>query len=117
MNEAQVDLQQLRIKHILFKSKVRSVLYGGTYDEFFFSSSGPIGTWFSAVGRVKYASVPEIIKLSQIHNALSLTAAKLFQLYKRGLIEQAHEGLKEIDKSSDLFLSLLARLETRLAAT
>lgn len=36
MNLAQIDFQQLRIKHILYKSKVRSVLYGGDYDEAFF---------------------------------------------------------------------------------
>ncbi len=44
MNQAQVDFQQLRIKHILFKSKVRSVLYGGSYDAEFFSPSGPLNT-------------------------------------------------------------------------
>lgn len=114
MNPAQIDIQQLRIKHILFKSKVRSVLYGGVYDEAFFSSSGPINVWFSAVGAVKYTQEPEIAALSKVHQALHMTAMHLFALYQDGKIEQAHEELKIMDRSSEDFLRLLARLEARL---
>lgn len=113
MNPAQVDIQQLRIKHILFKSKVRSVLYGGNLDEEFFSSRGPINLWFSSVGTAKYSSEPEIAELYRLHQDLVMTALQLFSLYKNSKIEQAHEGLKLIDKSSERFLLLLARLESR----
>ncbi|GAA4306176.1 histidine kinase [Nibribacter koreensis] len=111
MNQAQIDFQQLRIKHILFKSKVRSVLYGGTVDEVFFSSSGPIPVWFSTVGK-KYSHKPEMLELKQTYQSLEATARSLFGLYANGKMEQAQNGLSEIEALSDRFLSLIARLES-----
>lgn len=114
MNFAHIDIQQLRIKHILFKSKVRSVLYGGTYDEAFFSNNGPIAAWFTTVGLVKFSHAPEIVEMQKLHHDLNITALQLFQLYQNNKIEQAHEGLKTIEKNSERFLLILARLEERL---
>ncbi|WP_242917121.1 histidine kinase [Pontibacter liquoris] len=114
MNIAQVDIQQLRIKHILYKSKVRSVLYGGVYDAAFFSHSGPVDTWFSTIGRVRYSQEPEMDALLKVHQELDITVNQLFGLYKGGKIEEAHEQLKSVEKSSTHFLSLLQQLEARL---
>ncbi|MFD2247724.1 histidine kinase [Pontibacter ruber] len=114
MKYAHIDIQQLRIKHILFKSKVRSVLYGGTYDEAFFSSAGPIATWFSSVGFVKFGHAPEVLEMHKLHQELNTTAQQLFLLYKSNKIDQAHEGLKTIEKNSERFLLILARLEEQL---
>ena len=114
MQYAHIDIQQLRIKHILFKSKVRSVLYGGTYDDVFFSSHGPIGTWFSTVGAVKFSHTPELHEMQKLHQELNTTAHQLFQLYRNNRIDQAHDGLKLIEKGSEQFLEVLSRLEVRL---
>lgn len=114
MNAAQVDFQQLRIKHILYKSKVRSVLYGGIYDDAFFSRHGPVNAWFTTVGLVKYRQEPGITELLRVHQELNTTADSLFNLYKSGKIDQAHDGLKTIEKRSEEFLGVLLRLENRL---
>ncbi|MBC5775085.1 histidine kinase [Pontibacter sp. KCTC 32443] len=114
MNLAQLDFQQLRIKHILYKSKVRSVLYGGVYDEAFFSRSGPVSQWFSTVGHVRYLHEPEMSELATVHKELNSTALELFSLYNSGQIDQAHDGLKSIEYKSDQFLNLLSKLEDRL---
>jgi hypothetical protein len=114
MKFAQIDIQQLRIKHILFKSKVRSVLYGGTYDEAFFSDHGPVASWFSSVGMVKFRDAPEMLEMQKLHQELNLIAMQLFQLYQNNKIDQAHDGLKTIEKNSERFLLILARLEERL---
>ncbi|WP_205500136.1 histidine kinase [Rufibacter psychrotolerans] len=116
MNQAQVDFQQLRIKHILFKSKVRSVLYGGTLDATFFSSSGPINIWFNSVGLSRYRNVAEMLELKQVQQELSTTADSLFALYERGKIDEAQNGLAKIEKLSGQFLALLSKLEGKLAA-
>lgn len=116
MNQAQVDFQQLRIKHILFKSKVRSVLYGGTFDAEFFSHSGPLNTWFNSVGLSRYRSVGEMLDLMQIQQELNSTANSLINLYKSGKIEQAHSGLNKIDDLSELFVDLVSKMEGKLAA-
>ena len=115
MNSAQIDFQQLRIKHILYKSKVRSVLYGGTFDDAFFSVSGPVSFWFSSTGLVKYGREPEMKQLAETHQELNSTALHLFKLYNSGQIDQAHDGLKSIESKSEQFLNLLSRLETKLS--
>jgi hypothetical protein len=115
MNSAQIDFQQIRIKHILFKSKVRSVLYGGVFDSTFFSDNGPISQWFQQVGNVKYAQEPELYSLQKTHNELLSNAKSLFNLYRNGSIDQAHLGMKDIEKLSDRFQELLNQIEKRLA--
>ena len=114
MNGAQIDLQQLRIKHILYKSKVRSVLYGGTFDETFFSHTGPVSYWFNTTGIPKYSHVPEMHELSKLNQDLNKTALELIKLYNGGKIDMAHDGLKTIERKSEHFLNLIARLETML---
>ncbi|WP_033316856.1 CZB domain-containing protein [Pontibacter roseus] len=115
MNAAQVDFQQIRIKHILFKSKVRSVLYGGSFDAVFFSDSGPINQWFATVGSARYGREPELASLLKTHNELQSNALGLFSLYRNGKIDQAQNGMKDIEKLSDRFQSLLTQVESRLA--
>lgn len=115
MNPAQIDFQQIRIKHILFKSKVRSVLYGGSFDANFFSRQGPVDLWFDSIGLVRYQREPEMKELAKLHMELTMLAMQLFDLYKGGKIEEAHEGLKNIDKKSETFLNLLSKLDVRLS--
>jgi uncharacterized protein YdaL len=115
MNLAQVDFQQLRIKHILYKSKVRSMLYGGTYDPTFFSATGPVSQWFTATGQIKYNREPELPALINVHQELNTAATQMHRLYTSGKIDEAHDGLKHIEKKSDQFLELLAQMEKRLA--
>ncbi|MBF9252628.1 histidine kinase [Pontibacter sp. 172403-2] len=114
MNLAQIDIQQLRIKHILYKSKVRATLYGGVFDEAFFSRLGPVGTWFSAVGQVRYAHEPETRQLASVHQELDAVARQLYRLYSSGKIDEAHEELRSIEKLSERFLNVLSKLEDRL---
>lgn len=114
MEAAQVDFQQLRIKHILYKSKVRSVVYGGTFEESFFSPAGPVEQWFQGVGLARYGHLPEMRALLQAHQQLNATALQLISLYRRGQIDQAHTDLKMIEQKSEQFLADLSALERKL---
>ncbi|MBX0332166.1 histidine kinase [Pontibacter sp. HSC-14F20] len=114
MEAARLDFQQLRIKHILYKSKVRSFLYGGTFDKTFFSTAGPIDIWFSTVGTIRYAREPEISQLIRLHQQLTTLVLSLHKLYSSGQIEQAYDGLKEVDFKSDQFIQILSGLDERL---
>ncbi|GHA54980.1 histidine kinase [Pontibacter akesuensis] len=116
MNQAQIDCQQLRIKHILFKSKVRSVLYGGNYDGAFFSSAGPVSSWFSTIGFVRYQDVPELKKLGKLQQEIDGMVRHLVSLYQGGKIEEAHEGFRELENRSEEFLDVLSRMESKMAA-
>ncbi|GGK83144.1 histidine kinase [Rufibacter glacialis] len=114
MNAAQSDLQQLRIKLILFKSKVRSAVYGGTPDEAFLSPGGPVSQWFSTIGGVRYAHLPEFTTMARLYKELLATANRLISLYRSGKIEEAHDGLQEIDKLAEQLTRLISSLEVRL---
>ncbi|MCJ8165047.1 histidine kinase [Pontibacter sp. E15-1] len=116
MQQYQIDFQQLRIKHILFKSKVRSVLYGGKQDVDFFSQRGPIMEWFRVTGGEHYSQEPELRMLHRTHQTLTSHALQLFRVYDSGRIEQAHEGLKEIELGSEQFLTTLSQFEKRLSS-
>ena len=116
MNQATIDFQQLRIKHILFKSKVRSVLYGGNIDADFFSATGPISIWFNQIGLSKYRNVTGMKELMQLQQELTSMANTLFGLYKSGKIDEAHRGLADIEKLSERFTNLISTLEMNLAA-
>lgn len=111
MNPVQLDIQQLRIKHILFKSKLRSVLYGGNYDDSFFSEKGPVEQWFATVGRQKYNGIVQIRELYRLHQELNMQARALISLYQINKIDEAHDGLRSIDQLSGRFLSLLEQVE------
>ncbi|RDV13628.1 histidine kinase [Pontibacter diazotrophicus] len=114
MNLAQVDFQQLRIKHILYKSKVRSMLYGGAFDEAFFSRSGPVSIWFTTIGLVRYIDESEVKELAKVHQEMDIITLDLYRLYRNGKIDEAHEGLRNVEKQSERFLALLLLLENRL---
>ncbi len=113
MNAAQVDLQQLRIKHILYKAKVRSAVYGGTYDVAFFSRLGPVNIWFDSIGLPKYNNEPAMQQLNRLQQDIDLFVNHLANLYKKGKIEEAHDGLSIIEAKSEIFLSLVAEMEAR----
>ena len=115
MNTAQTDLQQLRIKHILYKSKVRAALYGGTYDPEFFSVNGPVNVWFETIGKVKYWQEPEIKELLLVQNELNTLVKYLTDLYSNGKIDQALENLNRVDIQSEKFVELVTKLEARFS--
>lgn len=117
MEISQIDFQQLRIKHILYKSKVRSMLYGGVFDASFFSSAGPVNVWFETVGKMRYGDILEVAELKKIHQELNIATLALHRLYSSGNIDQAHDGFKNIEIKSDEFLQLLSKLDNRLQKT
>jgi len=116
MNIAEIDFQQLRIKHILYKSKVRSVLYvnEGNYDASFFTSANPVNVWFNTVGLKKYRQEPAMLSLVELQQEMDNTARHLFNLYKAGKIDLAQQGLSTIEEKSGKFITLLSQLENSL---
>jgi hypothetical protein len=116
MNIAEIDFQQLRIKHILYKSRVRSVLYvyGGEYDPAFFSSANPVHEWFNNIGLKKYRHQPGLLSLYELQQDMDNTARQLFNLYKAGKIDLAQQGLSTIEEKTERFITLLSQLENSL---
>ncbi|AMM49957.1 hypothetical protein TH61_00485 [Rufibacter sp. DG15C] len=114
MELAKLDFQQLRVKHIFFKSKVRTAIYGGSYDSGFFQHGNPVTQWFNSTG-VSYLNEPEMQQLNRLHKSFSVLADALIKKYQSDQIDQAHEGLEELNEISEKFLSTLSALEERYA--
>lgn len=113
MDFAKLDFQQLRVKHISFKSKVRLVLFGGSYDPGLFSDRNPVTEWFTGVGSKKYAREHEVRQLQALHDQILHLAQRLIRMYQQNAIDQAHTGLAELNELSDAFLLLLDSFQER----
>ncbi len=66
-----------------------------------------------SVGLPKYKMLEQMQELLQIHRDLNKLAKQLVELYKGSKIDQAHDGLRAVDKFSEKFLLILAELEKR----
>lgn len=115
MNLEQFGIQQVRIKHILYKSKVRSALYGGKADEaLILHTSGPVGEWIYQVGLKKYPLHPDMRDLERIHKDLHAHVRNILALYKIGKLQEAREGLTGVEAYSGKFLTALEKLESAI---
>ncbi|MCC3160785.1 hypothetical protein LJ737_26345 [Hymenobacter sp. 15J16-1T3B] len=113
MNLSSLDFQQARIKQVLFKSRLRSVLYGvrEADDGLFSLRDNPLGQWFEAVIRPAYGARPEAHELERALQRMLDTGQELVKQYRRGQIEEARAGLDRVDAHAARIESLLQALE------
>jgi hypothetical protein len=110
---SKLDFQQARIKHVLFKSRLRSVLYGvREVDAALFSvAENPLGQWLATVLKPLYNTRPEVRALEQTLQATLAAGQALVAQYQRGQIEEARAGLSTVNKYADEMEALLQTLE------
>lgn len=116
------DLKQefdaARIRHMLFKSKLRSFLYGSDTAE------GPIrdpeqcamGHWITQHALPAYGHLPETHALDQLHRRIHTEGGRLMDLHLAGQSDTAIAGLAKINKMAAEIVALLNTMETRLRA-
>lgn len=107
-----LDFQQARIKQILFKSQLRSVLYGvREVDEALFSpQSNVLGQWLGTVVKPKYPGRPEVREAEHLLHEMLRIGRDLTSQYRRGQIEEARHGLAQIDRVGEQLVSTLQKL-------
>ncbi|KAA9331802.1 CZB domain-containing protein [Adhaeribacter soli] len=110
------EFEQGRIKHFLFKSKLRAILLGAAIDESPVLSEHecPFGQWMQDFLLGACASFKELRQLETIHTDLHREARRVVKLHHAGAEETALKGLDEIDKMADQIVELLDRLEQKL---
>lgn len=110
-----LDFQQARIKQVLFKSRLRSVLYGvREADEALFSRPlNPLGQWLDAVVKPKYGAHPEVREIERVLLQMLDTGRDLATLYQRGQIEESRAGLERVNTQADRIDALFKQLEQR----
>ena len=112
MDANTLDLQQARIKQILFKSQLRSVLYGvrEADDALFSVQTSALGQWLTTVIKPRFPLRPEVREAERLLQDLFRTGHDLATQYRRGHIEEARQGLTKIDRIGEQFVSVLQTL-------
>jgi hypothetical protein len=115
---SKLDFQQARIKQVLFKSRLRSVLYGvREADAALFSvAENPFGQWLATVVKPHYSTRPEVRALEQTLQATLTAGQALVAQYQRGQIEEARTGLSTVNSYADEMETLLQSLEKAVVA-
>ncbi|ALI99806.1 CZB domain-containing protein [Rufibacter tibetensis] len=110
-----LDFEQARIKHVLFKSKLRALLYGADIDPApVVSTTGcSLGKWIYEVAMPRIGHMPEVKDLERIHNDMHAIAHRLLQEYQQGKQEQALKELQKVDDTAQKLLHLLDVIERR----
>ncbi|QKG52837.1 hypothetical protein [Hymenobacter sp. BRD67] len=95
-----LDFQQARVKQVLFKSRLRSVLYGVREAEpgLFSMKENPLGQWLTTVLKPQYGHRPEVATIERLLRQTLDTGQGLVRQYQRGELEQARTGLEQIER-------------------
>lgn len=116
-NNIQLDFEQAKTKHLLFKSKLRSILYGAQLiDEAPVLShfECTVGKWIYGHALKVYGHITQMQELERVHADIHTSARKLVALYKAGKEEEARQGLTEMEKIADHLVGLLSIVEHKL---
>lgn len=116
--ELKQDFEMAQVRHHLFKSKLRSALYGsGTAEE---PLRNPhvcaLGAWIRDRALGPYAHLPESHALDKAHLQIHQEASRLLDLHQRGQTEQALAGLTAVQVHADEITRLLHTMEQKLRA-
>ena len=79
MNNLTLDFEQARSKHLLFKSRLRSILYDIDIDEApvlsHFECS--VGQWIYKHALQVYGHLPEMIELEKVHKDIHISVKEI----------------------------------------
>jgi hypothetical protein len=110
------DFQQARVKQVLFKSRLRSVLYGVREPEpsLFSAADSPLGQWLHTVLKPAYGTRPEVREAERLLQQQLQAGQELTTRYQRGQIEEARAGLDRINTLADQIDATLLSLQHSL---
>ena len=116
--EVKQDFDSARIKHVHFKSKLRSMLFGSEGAE------GPtrdpeqcsLGVWIA--NRLRkggaYAHLAEASEFDQQHRLIHQQANRLMDMYKAGKVEGAIAEFAQLQLIADEMMRQLQTMEAKM---
>lgn len=115
-DELKQDFESGMIKHLLFKSKLRSYLYGSKINQAPIRdpTQCALGHWIRERALGAYAHLPESRELDRLHTLIHQQANRLMDLHDRGETELALAGLPTVEKIADQLTSLMRTMEQKL---
>ncbi|HXH98855.1 MAG TPA: ATP-binding protein [Sphingobacteriaceae bacterium] len=118
MNNLLLDFEQAKSKHLLFKSRLRSILYDISVDESPVLSHHEcaVGQWIYNHALKAYGHIPEMQTLEKVHADIHSSAKRLVELHKAGKTQEAKDGLSEMEAIADNLVDLLTTIEQKIDA-
>lgn len=115
-DELKQDFESALVKHMLFKSKLRSFLYGSNTAE------APIrdpevcslGHWIREQALPTYGHLAETHELDRVHRQIHMQANRLMDLHLSGKKEEALNGFPEVQLMAEKIVDLLRTMEQKL---
>lgn len=116
MDTISLDFEQAKAKHLLFKSNLRSILYGLEVNEapVVSHTECAVGKWIYSHALKTYGHFQEMHEVEKVHADLHRTAKILVEKYHAGQVEAARNGLVNIEKIAENLVSLLTVLEEKI---
>ena len=116
--ELKRDFASALIKHVHFKSKLRSYLFGrsGAEEPLRDPEQCSLGQWITdrARGRGPYAHLPEARELDRLHVRIHHEASRLMDLHQAGRVDEATAGLGPLQAMGDNLAALFQTMEQKL---
>ena len=111
--ELKQDFENALMKHLSFKARLRTFLYGNGADE------GPLrdpdqcslGQWIAERRRGDYAHLPGMAELDAEHRRIHTQANVLMDLHIAGRADEARAGFGAVQAHADHIVGLLQTLE------
>lgn len=118
MEEVKRDFQSAHIKHVHFKSKLRSFLFGngGAEELLRDPEQCSLGLWIADRMRSTgpYAHLPEARLFDRQHKLIHKEANRLMNMQQAGQDEAAVAGVEPLQAISDEMANLLRTMEAKL---
>jgi hypothetical protein len=111
------DFEGALVKHLLFKSKLRSFLYGTNTSEAAIRDPEvcALGQWIRERRSGAYAHLKqEMTRLDKVHRQVHEVANRLMDLRQNGQPEAGIAGLADIQAMTDEITTLLTAMQVRL---
>ena len=120
MPSSLLDFQQAKANHLLFKSRLRAILYDETPSAEATVTSQyacAVGRWIYSHALIVYEAIPEVHTLEEVHAAIHTTARELVTRYQQGQVGEARQGLVRMEQLADELIHLLEVVEDKVRAT
>ncbi|MFC5272144.1 CZB domain-containing protein [Adhaeribacter terreus] len=111
--ETKNEFEQARLKHLLFKSKLRAILLGANIDEAPVLSEHDcaFGQWMQTYLLKNCKDSPELKELETIHTDMHRLARIVVKNYHAGVEDASKNELRKIEVLGNRIMELLDILE------
>lgn len=112
------EFQQARVKQVLFKSQLRSMLYGVREPDaaLFSLRDNPVQQWLESVVKPQFGQQPQVRDIERALQQMLAAGQGLVARHGRGQVEEARAGLQEVNTYAERIDGLLTELERGIAA-